>query len=93
MSKLDSVSEALESSWSGMSVYNRSLLINSLGLKPENQHLNGLTLDQVVHMPQDELPGVVRGRLIYALNPDGKGFSIDEYRRTKEAWSSRIERC
>lgn len=89
MRRSSSINQALDKHWSALSMFDRALLLNDLGINGGNEnYLAGKTIDQLIQYDQDNLPGEVRGRLIMAVTDDG--FSVKEYERVRDI--SRRER-
>ncbi len=87
------VDRILEEKWSALSIFDRANLIQGLEITPDNKYLNGMTLDQVIHSDQDDLPAVVRGRPILAYDRESPtGFSIEEFKRVSESMYGHQER-
>jgi hypothetical protein len=91
------VDEELEKYWSALSLFERSNLVMSLGVtgkdKRQESLLDGKSMDEIVSSSQGDLPGLVRGRLICALTPEG--FSVAEYERVRDSMisTSSVERA
>jgi len=89
--KKTSIDRELEKYWSPLPIFDRALLLVSLGIDGKDlRFLNGKTMDQIIQTDQDSLPSEIRGRLIMSLTEDG--FSPAEYDREKESMRGRVER-
>ena len=75
-----SIIDLLEKHWLGLTIADREVLFNDLGVIDESRDfLDCKTIKEVIRSDYSELPYEVRGRLLMAVTD--KGFSKAEYGR------------